>query len=78
MKRPGERVGDWFESLPMQSGRGGSSVMIRDFPPHRTTRGGGGKDPIVKIVSIGKNHFPLKIKGLWSAVALWEHYRWAD
>jgi hypothetical protein len=78
MKRPGERVGDWIVSLPMQSGRGGSNVMIRHFPLHRTTRGRGGKDPIVKFVSIGKNHFPLKIKGLWSAVALLDHYRWAD
>jgi hypothetical protein len=78
MKRPGERVGDWIVSLPMQSGRGGSNVMIRDFPVRRTIRGRGGKDPIVKIVSIRKNHFPLKIKGLWSAVALPDHYRWAD
>jgi hypothetical protein len=52
--------------------------MIRDFTLHRTILGRGGKDPIVKIVSIGKNHFPLKIKGLWSAVALPDHYRWAD
>jgi hypothetical protein len=62
----------------MQSGRGGSGVMIRHFHRHRTIRGSSGKDPIVKIVSIRKNHFPLKIKGLWSAVALLEHYRWAD
>jgi hypothetical protein len=52
--------------------------MIRDFTLYRTIRAGPGKDPIVKIVSIGKNHFPLKIKGLWSAVALPDHYRWAD
>jgi hypothetical protein len=63
--------------LPMR-GQGRFNVMIRDFTLHRTILGRGGKDPIVKIVSIGKNHFPLKIKGLWSAVALPDHYRWAD
>jgi hypothetical protein len=62
----------------MHSGRGGSGVMIRHFPVHRTTRARDEKVRIVKIVSIGKNHFPLKIKELWSTVALADHYRWAD
>jgi hypothetical protein len=62
----------------MHSGRGGSDVMIRHFPVHRTTRAADRKLRIVKIVSVGKNHFPLKIKGLWSFIARKDHYRWAD
>jgi len=52
--------------------------MIRHFLVHRTTRARDEKVRIVKIVSIGKNHFPLKIKELWSTVALADHYRWTD